>query len=281
MTQENLIGERGFLAGADISAVHTDGIDLPTVRRIGLGDLRDSLEGGVSDFRANPTHLIFLCVIYPVVGLLLGRIASGQDALPLIYPLLAGFALVGPFTGVGLYNLSRQREMTGTISWRSAFDVLRSPRIGAILMLGAMLAVLFVLWLMVAQRIFHSLMPASAGQSITELVTASLTTPAGWTLILVGTLVGACFAVAALTLTVVSFPLLVDREAGRTTGEQVSIAVRTSIRAVAKNPLPMAVWGLTVAIGLALGMAFVFVGLAVVIPIFGHATWHLYRRVVV
>lgn len=255
-------------------------VDVPTVRRIHVGDIGDALAEGVRDFRASPTHLIFLGLIYPVVGLLLGRIASGQNALPLIYPLLGGFALIGPFAAVGLYDLSRQREMGETVSWRNAFDVLRSPRIGAILLLGAALAVAFVVWLTVAHLLYAAIMPPGVSGSISDLFQAATTTPAGRHLIVVGTLVGFCFAAAVLVCTAVSFPLLVDREVAMTAGEQISVAVQTSIRTFSVNPIPMILWGLVVALGTALGMVTLFVGLAVVIPVLGHATWHLYRRVI-
>ncbi|MBV9812387.1 MAG: DUF2189 domain-containing protein [Acetobacteraceae bacterium] len=256
------------------------GAATPAVRHIALHDLGEVLRQGWRDFQAAPTHLVFLCLIYPVVGLLLGRIASGENAIPLLYPLLAGFALIGPFAAVGIYDLSRQREQGETISWRNAFDVLRSPRIAPILLLGAMLAALFVVWLLVAQRIFDALMQPESARTIPALLTAAFTTHAGWSLVLIGTAVGFVFAVVAITLTIVSFPLLVDREVGPTIGDQAAVAVATSVRAVAANPVVIAVWGIIVAVGLALGMVTLFVGLAVVMPVLGHATWHLYRKLV-
>jgi uncharacterized membrane protein len=244
------------------------------VRRIGLADLKDALAKGIDDFYAMPTHAIFLCAIYPVIGLLLARLAFGYSILPLIYPLASGFALVGPFAALGLYELSRRREAGQDVSAWHAFDVLRSSSIGAIAALGFVLLVVFGIWIDVAYNIyvwnFGYAPPASLGQFAHDV----LTTPAGWTLIVVGNAVGLLFAALALTIGVVSFPLLVDRDVG------AAVALLTSIQAVMKNPLPMAVWGAIVAVLLVLGSLPFFLGLTVALPILGHATWHLYRKVV-
>jgi uncharacterized membrane protein len=248
------------------------------VRRITLADLGTALRQGYADFTDSRVHLIVLALIYPAMGLVLGRMASGEATLRLIYPLIAGFALLGPFGAVGLYEMSKRRERGLPVSWGSAFDILRSPRLGAILLLGLMLGGLFMVWLMVASLIFSATLgdPMPLGQ----MVHAVLTTRAGAALLVAGNAAGFLFAVAALTLGVVAFPLLVDRDLGGSTAEQASIAVQTSLRAVTANPLPMAAWGLTVAGCLLLGSIPLLVGLAVVMPVLGHATWHLYRKLV-
>ena len=245
-----------------------------------MQDVGEALALGWSDFRANPTHLAFLGLVYPVMGIVLGRIASGYNAMPLIYPLIGGFALLGPIAAVGLYEMSRRRERGLPVSWRNAFDVFRSPRIASILILGGMLGVLFVVWLVVAKAIYNETLAGVGGDSVTELVQATLGTHAGRALLVYGTGAGFLFAVVALTLGVVSIPLLVDRDVGSNPGEEASVAVQTSIRAVMNNPAAIAVWGLIVAIGLAVGAATLLVGLAVIMPVLGHATWHLYRRLI-
>src|SRR5262245_25091464 len=130
------------------------GTSLPAVRRIGIADLRDVLKKGLDDFAAYRTDVIFLCVIYPVVGLLLARLAFGYDLLPLLFPLASGFALVGPVAAVGLYEMSRRREQGVDISWADAFGVVRAPAFGAILVLGILLLVIFGLWLLAAATIY-------------------------------------------------------------------------------------------------------------------------------
>lgn len=257
-------------AATRVGSSHTD----PVIRKIGLPDLRQALSKGRDDFMAIPTQLIFLGVIYPVIGLLAARAAGGGALLPLFYPLVAGLSLMGPVAAIGLYEVSRRREQGMEVSWLNAFDVLKSRALGSILALGVLLAAIFVAWLFAAQAIYQSILgpqpPASVGAFLHQL----FMTPEGWRLIVLGNAVGFVFAVVVLTLTVVSFPLLLDRNVG------VRVALRTSIRAVLANPGPMAVWGLIVAVSLAVGSLPIFVGLAVVMPLLGHATWHLYRRVV-
>jgi uncharacterized membrane protein len=242
------------------------------VRRIGLADLGAALRAGWQDFLAAPTQIAFLCVLYPVIGLLAGTMAAGQDVMHLLYPMAAGFALVGPIAGLGLYEISRRRERGQPADWRNVFDVLRSPALGSIVVLGIALVAVFVGWLWAA----HAIFAATIGQVPAELgLWGAVTgTAEGARLILWGNLVGFLFAGAVLVLTAISFPMLLDRGGG------VAAAVATSLRAFLTNPVPMAAWGLIVAALLLLGSLPLFVGLAVVLPVLGHATWHLYRRVV-
>lgn len=246
----------------------------PAVRRITPSDLWQSLRRGVDDFSAMPSHAIFLCVIYPLLGLFLIAVTLGHAMLPLAFPIAAGFALIGPLAAIGLYELSRRREAGLDSSSVHALDVLHSPSLGAIIALGLLLMAIFLIWLAVAQAIyvanFGYASPASIGQFVGEV----LRTPAGWHLVIEGTGVGFLFAVTVLTMSVVSFPLLLDRDVG------AAVALLTSIRVVATNPLTMALWGLVVTALLVLGSLPFFLGLAVVMPMLGHATWHLYRRAV-
>jgi uncharacterized membrane protein len=246
----------------------------PIIRRIRLSDLRTALRLGWEDFKAVPSHAIILCVIYPVLGLVLARTVLGYSVLPLLFPLAGGFALIGPFAALGLYELSRRRENGERASAADALDVLRSPSFGAMLGLGTMLLALFVTWVATAQAIYTAAFGYEAAAGIPDFAQRVLTTSQGWWLILVGCGVGFLFAVVALCVSVVAFPMMLDRHAGA--GE----AMVTSIRSVAKNPVPMAAWGLIVAVLLVAGSMPFFLGLAVVIPLLGHATWHLYREVI-
>jgi uncharacterized membrane protein len=252
----------------------------PTIRRIGVSDVVDAVKEGFEDFKANPTHLIILCLVYPIAGLLFGRIADGSNALPLVWPLVAGFALIGPIAAVGLYEMSHRRELGQPVALRNAFDVFASPRFGAIFLLGVALIADFVVWLVAAKVIYGATMPTNADTSIGGFIDTVLYTSGGHHLMVIGTIVGFVFALGVLILGVFSIPLLVDREIGTTPGEQALIAVETSIRAVVRNPVAVAAWGIVVVAGLALGIVTLLVGFAVVMPVLGHATWHLYRRVI-
>lgn len=246
----------------------------PAVRRIGLADLRDALTKGFSDFGAFRTDVIFLCLFYPVAGLVLARVTFGQDLLPMLFPLASGFALLGPVAAVGLYEMSRRSELGIRTNWADAFKVLGSPSFGAIAALGLLLMTIFVLWLVAAWAIYQATLGPALPTSLGAFVNDVFTTHAGWAMIGSGVGVGFLFAALVLTISVVSFPMLLDRDVG------LIAAVRTSIRAVAANPGAMAVWGMIVAGSLVLGSIPLFLGLIIVVPVLGHATWHLYRKLV-
>ena len=252
-----------------------DAAAAPVIRTIGLSDLRRALQLGWEDFKAVPSHAIMLCVIYPVLGIVLARVVHGYSVLPLLFPLAAGFALLGPFAALGLYELSRRRETGEEPSAWDAMEVFRSPSFGAMLGLGVLLLALFVTWIATAQAIYVAAFGYETAAGIPDFARRVLTTPQGWWLIIVGCGVGFLFALIALCISVVSFPMMLDRHA--TAGE----AMVTSLRAMAQNPVPMAAWGLIVAVLLVLGTLPFFLGLAVVIPLLGHATWHLYRETIV
>jgi uncharacterized membrane protein len=170
--------------------------------------------------------------------------------------------------------MSRRREQGHAISWADAFGVVRAPAFGAILVLGLVLLAIFLLWLGVAHAIYLATLGPEPPASLGAFAHDVLTTAPGWAMIVFGVGIGFLFAVTVLTISVVSFPLLLDREVG------LYAAVATSARAVAANPDTMALWGLIVAGGLVLGSLPLLLGLIFVMPVLGHATWHLYRKAV-
>ncbi len=246
----------------------------PMVRKIGTPDLMDALAKGYDDFKANPSHLILCIMIYPVVTLVFARIGAGYEILPMIWPLFSGLALVGPLIAMGLYEMSRRREQGLKVSLKDGFRVLHSPSIGAILVLSLSMIAIFLGWLMAANAIYRLVFSGGIAVEVGDFVQQIFFTARGLELMIVGTGVGFLFAVLVLCISVVSFPLLLDRKVSALT------AVRTSARVVFANPVTMAIWGLIIAGLLFVGCLPVFVGLAVVIPVLGHSTWHLYRKVV-
>jgi uncharacterized membrane protein len=246
----------------------------PSVREISADDLRQSLRLGLKDFAAARTDVAFLCLIYPVIGLFLAVVTARGGLIPLMFPIASGFTLVGPFAALGLYEISRRREMTGSANWLAAFQVWRSPAIGSICLLGAMLIGLFLLWLVAAVGIYDATLGPATPASAAAFIHAVFTTPAGWAMIAAGLAVGSVFAVAALAISVVSFPMLLDRPV------RLGTAIQNSVYAVRRNPGTLAIWGLIIAIGLFLGSLPCFLGLIVVLPVLGHSTWHLYRRLI-
>ena len=246
----------------------------PSIARISTADLKQVLMAGLDDFAASRTDVVVLCLVYPVLGLILVRLASGHQMLPLLFPLASGFALVGPFAALGLYEMSRRREQGVAIGWADAFGVIYAPAIAAIVLLGVVLVAIFLLWLVAAEAIYMLTLGPAAPASAAGFIHDVFMTRAGWTMIAVGIGVGFLFAVVVLAIGAVSFPLLLDRAAGLDT------AVATSVHAVLANPGPMALWGLIVAGGLVIGSIPFLLGLVIVMPVLGHATWHLYRRLV-
>jgi len=289
----------GAAMAKENSIVHSSddsgsGLARPVVRDIRFRDLLDALAKSFDDFKAVPTHLIFLILIYPIVMLILSRVAAGQEMLPLVFPLFAGYTLVGPLIAIGMYELSRRREMGLDTSRLHLFDVLKSKSLGAIVALGLVLTVVYFAWLMAALALYKMTfggglpdsiatlfmqlitfdLSGTGPQSIGQFAVEIITTRAGWTLALVGSGIGLVFAIVVLSLSAVSFPMLLDRQVGAWT------AAQTSIRVVMANPMSMGMWGVIVAVALAVGSLPLFVGLAIVLPVLGHATWHLYRTVV-
>ncbi|ACB94836.1 DUF2189 domain-containing protein [Beijerinckia indica] len=249
-------------------------VSQPVVRRIGFHDLREALAEGIDDFWAMPSQIVFIGLLYPIVGIILGVATSERNVLQLLYPLLTGFALVGPFLAIGLYEMSRRREAGLDTSWRHAFEVFRSPSLPAILALGIVLMGLFLFWLVAAETLYEGLFGYKAPTNYFRFLSDVFSTPEGRSLLIQGNAIGFVFAVIAFSISVVSFPLLLDRDVG------AAVAVQTSVKAVAKNPIVMAAWAVIVGLLLALGTAILFFGLAIVMPVLAHATWHLYRHVV-
>ncbi|MCV0351262.1 MAG: DUF2189 domain-containing protein [Nitratireductor sp.] len=262
------------MTGFHVMAGTDKTLTLPAVRKITTSDVIDALGRGLDDFWQKPSHYAFLCLIYPLVGVVLIYWASGANALPLLFPLVSGFALLGPFAALGLYEISRRREAGLDTSWRHAFDVRRSPAIPSIVAVGAMLFAMFIAWLLVAQGLYTRLLGPEPPTSMAHFLETLFTTDAGFMLLLLGNAIGFIFALVVLITTSIAFPMLLDRDCGAVA------AIITSVRAASTNPVPIALWGLLVAGALFVGSLPLFAGLAVVMPILGHATWHLYRKLV-
>ncbi|MGE4303374.1 MAG: DUF2189 domain-containing protein [Novosphingobium sp.] len=234
-------------------------------------DLRAALAAGWRDFTACPVYGLFFGAIYVVAGLFLYYALFNWGAVVWLIPAAAGFPLLAPFVAVGLYEVSRRRELGLPMSWSVVLGALRGRGDEQILSMGVIVFVAFGFWLMIAHGIFAVFM-AESGIGSESL--ALFTTTAGIMMLAVGTIVGAIMALAFFAITVMSLPMLVDREADFLT------AIIVSLGTVRSNRFVMVTWAVWIAIGLFIAMLPLFLGLLVALPVFGHATWHLYRRAV-
>jgi uncharacterized membrane protein len=246
----------------------------PRVRRIGPADSFSALSEGFDDFLSMRTYPVFVGLFYAVAGIALFAMASFEHALQLAFPLAAGFALIGPFIAIGLYEMSRRRERGLAVRGRDAFTVLRSPALPSIVAFGLLLLAIFAAWLFAAELIYVWLYGPESPAAAMPFLEDVVTTARGWTLITVGGFVGFCFAALALVISVVAFPVMLDRDIG------LVPALQTSLWVTRANPLAIAVWGMIVAVALVVGSVPMFFGLAVVLPVLGHATWRLYRKTI-
>ena len=245
------------------------------IRTIGLNDLWQSLKEGYDDFNATPAVGMHLALLfYLLFALLLTLLLVGESLLHLAFPIVAGLTLIGPVVSVGLFEMSRRRERGLDVSWRSTFDFVHSASFAPILALSVVMTLLYVAWLFMAQFLYFGIFGEDPPVSASDFVTQLVTTRRGGGLIVYGIGLAFLFAFTALAISVVAFPLLLDRPASAAT------AVAVSIRAVAANLMVMAVWGVIVVVLLAAGAIVFLIGLAAILPILGHATWHLYRKVV-
>lgn len=245
---------------------------LPEVHPITYDDIRAALRAGLQDFMHFRTDVIGACLIYPVIGLVLFGLAMQRDVLPLVFPILSGFAIIGPIAALGLYELSRRREKGQPAGWADMRNVLHAPGFGAILILSVGLICWYFLWLATAWALHGVTMGFATYPDAVGFAKDVTGTTGGWAMIVIGVPLGAVFALGALAVSVLSFPMLVDRDVG------LPQAVAASVRLMHVSPGPVLAWGALVVAGLIVGALPLLLGLAVTLPVLGHATWHLYRR---
>jgi uncharacterized membrane protein len=240
------------------------------IRRLTAADLRYALREGWSDFRTCPTFGLFFSAIYVVIGLLLyvALVENGQWVW--LVP-AAGFPLLAPFSAVGLYEVSRQLEAGQVPAWRSVLGAVRGRGDGQVLGVGVIAFVIFCFWVILAHGIFYIFM-AQAGMTSESM--AFLATWSGLAMLAVGSTIGAGFALLIFALTVISLPMLVDRDMDCVTAMIASVA---TVRA--NRPLMLG-WALFIAVLLFAAMVPALLGLLVVLPLLAHASWHVYRRAV-
>jgi uncharacterized membrane protein len=243
----------------------------PVARDLGRADLGAALAAGIHDFTAHPLYGLFFASIYVAGGLLVAYALSTRGAAAWLIPAAAGFPLLAPFTAVGLYEVSRRREAGLPLSWGAVLGALRGRGDDQILLMGGFIFVGFTFWIILAHGIF-AIFASQLGAGSESL--AMLRTQTGLAMLAVGGAVGALVAYLFYAVTVMSLPMLVDRDVDFLT------AIITSLRAIQANRIVLLLWAVLIALMLFVAMIPAFLGLLVVLPVLGHATWHLYRRTV-
>ncbi|MDK9696307.1 MAG: DUF2189 domain-containing protein [Siculibacillus sp.] len=246
----------------------------PKVRNIDGRDIAAAFASGLADFRAAPLFGLFFGGFYAVGGLFLVWLTFWTGLGYLTYPFAAGFALLGPFVAVGCYEVSRRREAGIALDWRGVIGVVFDQSRREVGWMAFVTLFIFIIWMYQIRMLLVLCLGFKSFVTVHEFVQVVTSTPEGWIFLGIGHLDGAILSLVAFTLTVVSFPLLLDRDVDFIT------AMITSVKAVFVNPKTMIVWAAIVTGLMVLAVLPAFLGLFVVLPVLGHTTWHLYRRVV-
>lgn len=254
-----------------MSAEATTGSKTPEINQMEWIDLRDSLRAGWADFRAAPVYGLFFALVYVLGGWLVFWAVTTKGQFWWTLPAAAGFPILGPFIACGFYEVSRRREAGEALDWQSVLGVIFRQKDRQIPSMAAVIVVFFLFWNFLSHMIFALFLGSATMTNVSSSLTV-FTTPQGLAMLAMGTLVGACFATLIYSLTVVSLPLLLHRDVDFVT------AMLTSFALVRDNPVVMLGWGALIAACLFLAMLPGFLGLFLVLPLFGHASWHLYRR---
>ena len=236
-------------------------------------DLSHALRAGWRDVRRAPLLGAAFALVYVLGGWVMLAAVTAQGQVWWMIPAMAGFPILGPFVAVGFYDISRRLEQGEPLVRREVMGVIWREKNRQIPMMSAVIVVFFLFWNFLSHMIFALFLGNATLTNVSSSLDVFLTTQ-GLLMLSVGTLVGAVFAGLLFALTVVSLPLMMDREVDFMT------AMLTSFACVRASPLVMLGWGGLIAAALGVSMATGFLGLFVVLPLFGHASWHLYRRVV-
>lgn len=246
---------------------------MPGIRQITPEDIKDALRAGVADLAAGSVYSLFFGAVFSALGILIWSLLVFEGSSYWALPLAAGFPLIGPFAAVGLYEISRRREQGEPLNWPVVLGaVMREGRF-QVPSYAFIVLFVFLIWVYLAHLVFalsFGLKPLTNVMTSFDLLFSS----AGITMLVIGTIVGGAIAVFLFVISVVSVPLLMDRDI------DVVTAMITSVRAVAASPQPMLIWGVTLAGICVLGMLPLFLGMIIAFPILGHASWHLFRKAV-
>lgn len=243
-----------------------------TIEPSNLAVIGDCLSAGWADFKARPTVGFVLVFIYPIIGLVLFGVTYSQEVFALLFPLASAFMLVGPIALIGFHEISRRREYGEPLDRDILYRRLTLQDSGSAAVVGLVLAAMSLAWIAAAMLLHHAIMPPANYASYREFFDAVLTTPEGLTLVAIGCGVGLLFALATLAVGTLSLPAIIDKGIGPVRGMALSSKI------FRRRPGLFITWGGVVGLGFMLGSLPGFLGLLVVLPVVGHATWHFYRH---
>ncbi len=247
---------------------------MPHLATISFADIGAAFAHGMSDFRQAPVYGLFFGGIFAVAGVIIVASVLWLDMPWMIYPFAIGFPLVGPFAAVGLYEVSRRLEAGEALDWNGILSVIWRQRTREFSWMAFVSLFIFWIWIYQVRLLIAIILGFKASTSLDRFLHVLVSTQEGLIFLLVGHIVGAILALVLYSVTVISLPFLVERNTDFVT------ALATSVRAVFTSPVPMLGFGLCVTILIIAASLPLFAGFLVVLPILGHTTWHLYRRIV-
>lgn len=247
---------------------------MPQVEALTVADLRGCLFRGMSDFARAPLYGLFFGGVFALAGMVIVLALTSWDLPWMIYPFAIGFPLIGPFAAAGLYEVSRRLEEGRPLGWSQVLSVVWAQRGREISWMAFVMLFVFWIWMYQIRLLIALFLGRMSFSTLEKFMTIVLTTEQGWIFLAVGHVVGAALSLVLFSITVVSIPLLMQREVDFIT------AMITSVKAVLASPLPMLGWGVFVTLAMLLACVPFFLGLLIVLPVLGHATWHIYRRAV-
>lgn len=248
---------------------------IPEVRALSAADLSACLKKGLKDFKSEPLFGLVFGSVFALAGIAIVLSVTAWEMPWMIYPFAIGFPLVGPFAAVGLYEVSRRIDQGKPVTWTGILSVIWAQRRRELAWMAFVMLFVFWIWMYQVRLLIALVLGRMSFSTLEKFMSIVLTTPEGWMFLAVGHVVGAILALALFSITVISIPLLLEREI------DVVSAMITSVKAVLASPVPMLGWGVFVTLAMIAGSAPVFLGIVFVLPVLGHATWHIYRAAVV
>lgn len=261
------------MATADTNAAQAQP-RMPDVNAISFGDLLACLKAGLSDFARAPLFGLLFGGVYALAGIIMVLAVTRWNMSWMIYPLAIGFPIIGPFAAVGLYCVSRRLQNGEPLGWQPVLSLVWAQRRRELSWMAFVMLFVFWVWMYQIRLLIAIMLGRMSFSTLDKFLSIVFTTPEGWAFLAVGHIVGAILALIMFSITVVSVPLLMERDI-----DFVS-AMITSVKVVLKSPVPMIAWGIFVTLAVIAASLPMFLGLLLVLPVLGHATWHLYKRAI-